>query len=158
MTAMVFTLDEELNLPRCLDSLAWCDDVIVIDSFSTDRTEAICKEKGARFYQHAFEGFGSQRNWAVDNCAPKHAWILMLDADERTTDELVDAIQSRKPGDELELAVIPLEGGEAQEGRAAVQCHGVALSASVVKASAKNSSSARPASSLKSRPSSSSIV
>ncbi len=89
VTAMVFTLNEELNLPRCLDSLAWCDDVIVIDSFSTDRTEAICREKGARFYQHAFEGFGSQRNWAVDHCAPKHEWILMLDADERTTDELV---------------------------------------------------------------------
>ncbi|MEO7330241.1 MAG: glycosyltransferase family 2 protein [Minicystis sp.] len=89
VTAMVFTLNEEQNLPRCLDSLAWCDDVIVIDSFSTDRTEAICKEKGARFYQHAFEGFGSQRNWAVDHCEPKHDWILMLDADERTTDELV---------------------------------------------------------------------
>jgi glycosyltransferase involved in cell wall biosynthesis len=89
VTAMIFTLDEELNLPRCLDSLRWCDDVIVIDSFSHDRTEAICKERGVRFYQHAFEGFGSQRNWAMEHTEPKYPWILMLDADERTTDELV---------------------------------------------------------------------
>lgn len=93
VTAMVFTLNEEQNLPRCLESLSWCDDVIVVDSFSTDRTEAICRKHGARFFQHAFEGFGSQRNWAVDNTSPRHAWILVLDADERVTPELVDEMR-----------------------------------------------------------------
>src|SRR5262252_6699414 len=82
VTAMVFTLNEEQNLPRCLESLRWCDDVIVIDSFSKDRTEEICRAAGVRFYQHAFEGFGSQRNWAIDHTAPKYDWILILDADE----------------------------------------------------------------------------
>jgi glycosyltransferase involved in cell wall biosynthesis len=90
VTAMVFTLDEEQNLPRCLESLRWCDDVIVIDSFSKDRTEEICRAAGVRFYQHAFEGFGSQRNWAVDHTSPRHDWILVLDADERVPDELVE--------------------------------------------------------------------
>ncbi|MFO0755033.1 MAG: glycosyltransferase family 2 protein [Byssovorax sp.] len=87
---MIFTLDEERNLPACLDSLAWCDDVIVIDSFSKDRTEAICRERGVRFYQHVFEGFGKQRNWAMDHTDPKHPWILMLDADEQTPPELAE--------------------------------------------------------------------
>jgi len=93
VTVMVFTLDEELNLPRCLESLRWCDDVIVIDSFSKDRTEQIARASGARFYQHVFEGFGSQRNWAVDNTSPKHDWILVLDADERVPDELVEEMR-----------------------------------------------------------------
>jgi len=98
VTAMIYTLNEEQNLPACLDALAWCDDVIVIDSFSTDRTEAICRERGVRFYQHAFEGFGSQRNWAADNTAPRHDWLLVLDADERVTDAMVAEMAQRLGG------------------------------------------------------------
>jgi glycosyltransferase involved in cell wall biosynthesis len=86
---MIFTLDEEIHLPSCLAAAGWCDDVIVVDSFSTDRTAEICREHGARFFQHAFTGFGDQRNWALEHCAPKHDWILVLDADERVTPELV---------------------------------------------------------------------
>jgi glycosyltransferase involved in cell wall biosynthesis len=93
VTVMVFTLNEEQNLPRCLESLRWCDDVIVIDSFSTDRTEEICRAAGARFYQHVFEGFGTQRNWAVSHAEPRHDWILVLDADERVPDELVEELR-----------------------------------------------------------------
>ncbi len=89
VTTMIFTLNEELNLPACLDSLQWCDDVIVVDSFSTDRTEVICRERHVRFFQNTFGGFGTQRNWALDNTSPKHEWILILDADERVTPELV---------------------------------------------------------------------
>ena len=85
---MIFTLDEEIHLPSCLKSLEWCDDVIVIDSFSTDRTRDICLAYGVRFFQHRFEGFGKQRNWALDNTSPEHDWILILDADERVPPEL----------------------------------------------------------------------
>ncbi len=88
VSVMIFTLNEELHLPRCLDSLRWCEDVLVVDSFSSDRTEAICRERGVRFYQHAFEGFGSQRNWALDNLALRHSWVLILDADERVPEAL----------------------------------------------------------------------
>jgi len=93
---MIFTLNEEVHLPACLASLKWCDDIIVIDSFSTDRSLEICRNFGARIYQRAFDGFGSQRNWALANTSPKHDWILILDADERVPEslavELRDAI------------------------------------------------------------------
>jgi glycosyltransferase involved in cell wall biosynthesis len=88
VTVMIFTLNEEIHLPSCLESLAWCDDVIVVDSYSTDRTREISSLANARFFQNRFEGFGSQRNWALDHAAPKHDWILILDADERPTPEL----------------------------------------------------------------------
>jgi glycosyltransferase involved in cell wall biosynthesis len=89
---MIFTLNEEIHLPSCLDALRWADDVIVIDSFSSDATETIARAHGARFFQHAFTGFGAQRNWALDNTTPRHDWILVLDADERVTPELADEI------------------------------------------------------------------
>jgi glycosyltransferase involved in cell wall biosynthesis len=85
---MIFTLNEEVHLPSCLAALAWCDDVIVVDSFSTDRTRTICEAAGVRFVEHAFEGFGSQRTWALDHAAPKFDWVLILDADERVPPEL----------------------------------------------------------------------
>lgn len=97
VSVMVFTLNEELHLPSCLAALAWCDDVIVIDSFSTDRTRAICETAGARFFQNRFTGFGDQRNWALANCGPRHAWVLILDADERVTPELVHEFETRLP-------------------------------------------------------------
>src|SRR5262245_55499715 len=87
-SVLIFTLNEELHLPFCFDSLGWSDDVIVVDSYSTDRTEAICRERGIRFVQHVFEGFGRQRQWAMDNLPTKHDWILILDADERVPEEL----------------------------------------------------------------------
>jgi glycosyltransferase involved in cell wall biosynthesis len=94
---MVFTLNEELHLPTCLAALAWCDDVIVVDSFSTDRTREICERCGARFFQNLFTGFGDQRNWALANTQPKYPWVLILDADERVTPELVQEFGKRLP-------------------------------------------------------------
>jgi glycosyltransferase involved in cell wall biosynthesis len=90
---MIFTLDEELHLPSCLAALSWTDDVIVVDSFSKDRTEAIARAASARFHQHAFEGFGRQRAWALENTNPKYEWILILDADERVMPELARELQ-----------------------------------------------------------------
>ncbi len=92
ISVMIFTLNEEIHLPGCLASLTWCDDIIVIDSFSTDATESICRQAGARFFQHRFDGFGKQRNWAIDNTHPKHDWLLILDADERVSADLAKEI------------------------------------------------------------------
>ena len=101
-SVMIFTLNEEVHLPACLAALDWCDDVIVVDSFSTDRSAEICQAHGARFYQHAFEGFGSQRNWALEHTEPKHEWVLILDADERVPPalarELAEIARSDPPG------------------------------------------------------------
>lgn len=99
VSVMIFTLNEEIHLPSCLGALRGFDDVIIVDSFSTDRTEHVSREAGARFFQHPFSGFGSQRNWALDATAPKHEWVLILDADERVTPELVNEMTALLVGD-----------------------------------------------------------
>jgi glycosyltransferase involved in cell wall biosynthesis len=102
VSVMVFTLDEEIHLPGCLASLDWCSDVIVVDSFSSDKTAAICASHGVRFFQHRFEGFGSQRNWALDHTQPVHPWVLILDADEKVPRDLaaeLAGIAARDPSE-----------------------------------------------------------
>ncbi|HMN05154.1 MAG TPA: glycosyltransferase family 2 protein [Flavobacteriales bacterium] len=92
LSAVIITLNEERNLDRCLRSLAGvADEVVVVDSFSTDRTEAIAKEHGARFVQHAFEGHIEQKNWAITQAS--HPWVLSLDADEALSPELAATIR-----------------------------------------------------------------
>jgi len=98
VTAVIFTLNEAVNLPHCLASLARFDEVVIVDSFSTDETQAIAAEFGASFYQNPFTGFGDQRNWALDNLSFRNDWLLILDADECVTPdmerELTQKIQS----------------------------------------------------------------
>jgi len=98
VTAMVFTLDEEIHLPDCLESLGWCDDIVVVDSYSTDRSVELSRQRGARVFQREFDGFGTQRNWALESTGPKHPWILILDADERVPPEMVRELAERLPG------------------------------------------------------------
>lgn len=98
VSAMVFTLDEEIHLPACLESLRWCDDVIVIDSFSKDRTVKIARDAGARVLQNRFSGFGDQRNWALATAAPRNPWVLILDADERVPPAMVGELRERLAG------------------------------------------------------------
>src|ERR1700754_454673 len=70
------------------------DDLHVVDSFSTDDTIALCRHHGAEVIQHAFENYGAQRNWAIDNLVLRYPWQLHLDADERLTPELIASIRS----------------------------------------------------------------
>lgn len=97
VSCLIYTLNEEVNLPHCLASLGWCSDVVVVDSFSTDRTEAIARAAGARFVQHTFTGFGDQRNWSFAQVPLKHSWALILDADERVPPELAVELARRIP-------------------------------------------------------------
>ena len=91
LTALVTTLNEEELLAGCLESLSWCDEVLVVDSFSTDRTEAIARSfPNVRFVAHTYHGSAAQKNWAMDRIESE--WILILDADERCTPELRDEI------------------------------------------------------------------
>jgi len=94
VSVMIFTLNEAIHLPSCLDALAWCDDVIIVDSFSTDETEGICRERGIRFVQRTFDGFGMQRNWALEGAGCKHEWVLILDADERVPSSLAGELRA----------------------------------------------------------------
>jgi glycosyltransferase involved in cell wall biosynthesis len=70
------------------------DDLHVVDSFSTDETVAFSRQHGAQVVQHAFESYGAQRNWAIDNLVLRYPWQLHLDADERLTPELIASIRS----------------------------------------------------------------
>jgi glycosyltransferase involved in cell wall biosynthesis len=92
VSVIIFVLNEEENLPQCLGSLDWCDDVLVVDSFSTDSTLKICGDRNISVAQHEFRGFGSQRNWALENLDISHDWVLILDADERVTRDLAQEL------------------------------------------------------------------
>lgn len=95
ISGLVITYNEESNLEDCLQSLKpVVDEIIVVDSFSTDGTEEIAKRLGARFIQNRFEGHIQQKNYAVD--LAKFDWVLSLDADERLSDELITEIKKIK--------------------------------------------------------------
>lgn len=93
ISVLILTKNEEQDLPGCLESVAWCDDVHVFDSMSTDGTAEIARSHGANFVQRVFDGYSSQRNAALDGLPFKHEWIFILDADERPTPELVREMQ-----------------------------------------------------------------
>ena len=88
ISVIILTHNEETNIGRCLDSVSWSDDILVVDSFSEDRTVEISKQHGARVIQRAFDDFSSQRNFASEQGNLKHEWVLHLDADEVVTPEL----------------------------------------------------------------------
>ena len=87
-SAVILTLNEERDLPACLASLATCDDIVVLDSGSTDRTAEIATGAGARVCTRRFDNFAGQRNHAQHAIAFRHPWVFHLDADERMTPEL----------------------------------------------------------------------
>jgi len=91
ISAAIITYNEEQNIGRCLESLRGiADEIVVVDSFSSDRTEAICISAGVKFVQHPFTGHIQQKNYALDQCA--HKWVLSLDADEELSEELRESI------------------------------------------------------------------
>ncbi len=83
ISVLILTKNEELDLPGCLESVSWSDDVHVFDSFSTDRTVEIAAALGAQVAQNKFEGYSLQRNKALSSLPWKYPWLLILDADER---------------------------------------------------------------------------
>ena len=85
---LILTKDEEVNISDCLESVAWCDDVVVLDSFSEDATCELASEAGARIFTRKFDDFGAQRNYALDEISFNHPWVFHLDADERFNEEL----------------------------------------------------------------------
>ncbi len=92
VSILVQTLNEEQNLPICLHSVAFSDDIVVLDSFSTDGTEQVARAAGARFFQRQYDGRAANQNWAVENIRFKHPWVYYTDADEVVTDELREEI------------------------------------------------------------------
>jgi glycosyltransferase involved in cell wall biosynthesis len=89
ISVVIITYNEEVNIRQALDSVRWCDNVIVVDSFSTDRTEAICSEyANVTFVKNRFVNLAQQRQFALDSGLVRHLWVLALDADEYVTPDL----------------------------------------------------------------------
>ncbi len=96
LTAVLIVLNEEAVLARCLKSIAWCDEIVVVDGGSHDRTRAIVFNADApwaghvKWFDRPWDGFKNQRNYALDQAT--HEWVLCLDADEECTEELRNRI------------------------------------------------------------------
>jgi glycosyltransferase involved in cell wall biosynthesis len=88
VSVLILTLNEEINLPKCLASVAWCDDIVVVDSFSTDKTVSIAEKFGARVVQRKLISWSEHQNWINQNISFKHKWVYYSDADEVVTDDL----------------------------------------------------------------------
>jgi glycosyltransferase involved in cell wall biosynthesis len=92
LSVYVIAYNDEPNLRACLESVAWADELVVVDSHSTDATETIAREFTDKVYQHEFHGFGRLRNEAVAHVT--HDWVFSLDTDERATKEVRDEIHA----------------------------------------------------------------
>jgi glycosyltransferase involved in cell wall biosynthesis len=95
LSLVIITYNEENNIARCIGSVGnLADEIVVVDSYSTDKTEAICRQYGAKFIRHIFEGHIQQKNYAITQATYPH--ILSLDADEALSDELRNSIYQVK--------------------------------------------------------------
>lgn len=91
LSAIIITRNEERDLPACLESLkGWVDEIVVVDNQSSDRTKEIAGSFGARVFDHEFQGYGPQKQFALEQAAGE--WVLNVDADERVTPALVSEI------------------------------------------------------------------
>jgi glycosyltransferase involved in cell wall biosynthesis len=93
ISVLILTKNEEQDLPGCLDSVAWSDDVHVFDSYSTDATAAIARSRGAHFTERPFDTYAAQRNAALQTLPFRYDWIFLPDADERPTPALIDEMR-----------------------------------------------------------------
>ncbi len=93
VSVLILTFNEEANLPACLEALAWCDDIVVVDSGSTDETVNLARAHGARILSRPFDTFAEQRNFGLDHGQFHHDWVLHLDADEIVTPAFIKALE-----------------------------------------------------------------
>jgi glycosyltransferase involved in cell wall biosynthesis len=96
LSVALITKNEEANLKRTLESVRWADEIVIVDSGSTDRSEEIAREFGAKFFTEEWKGFGAQKNSALAKCTGE--WVLALDADEEVSAELAAEIRALLSG------------------------------------------------------------
>jgi glycosyltransferase involved in cell wall biosynthesis len=104
ISVLILTKNEERDLPGCLASVVWCDDVHVFDSFSTDTTVEIARKAGGSITQRKFDNWSAHQNWGLANIHFKYPWVLYIDADERVSPELREAALAAGRDDALESA------------------------------------------------------
>jgi glycosyltransferase involved in cell wall biosynthesis len=103
ISVLILTKNEEQDLPGCLESVNWSDDIHVYDSFSSDRTAEIAVAAGAHITQRNFDNWSSHQNWGLANISFRYPWVLYVDADERVTPQLALSIQDvlKTPSDKV---------------------------------------------------------
>jgi glycosyltransferase involved in cell wall biosynthesis len=102
ISATIITFNEAENIREACESVGWADEIVVVDSASTDTTREIAAECGARVIVNPWPGFGAQKQFAVDRA--RHDWIFSLDADERVSPALQSSIEALRGNDETRLA------------------------------------------------------
>ncbi len=105
LSVILITKNEAANIRDCIQSISWADEIIVVDSGSTDGTVAIARQMGARVYEHDWPGFGPQKNRALDYADMD--WVFSNDADERVTPELRSELQAAMSGKTMDAFEIP---------------------------------------------------
>ena len=105
LSVIIITKNEAVNIRACIESVVWADEIIVVDSGSSDATVEICRELGAQVYVHDWPGFGMQKNRALGYATKD--WVFSIDADERVTHELREEIQSAMQRGQAEGYEIP---------------------------------------------------
>lgn len=93
ISVLILTKNEEQDLPGCLESIKWSDDIHVFDSYSDDRTVDIAENYGAVVTKRHFDNWSAHQNWGLENIPFKHPWVFYIDADERMTPELAENVQ-----------------------------------------------------------------
>src|SRR4029077_5990492 len=94
ISVLILTLNEDVNLEACLASVGWSDYIVVLDSYSSDRTLEIARAAGARIYQRHFDNERNQRTFGLQEISFKHPWVYTPDADEITPPEMRDEMLS----------------------------------------------------------------
>ena len=97
LSVLIPTNNEEDNIRDCIESVKWADEILIVDSFSSDRTLEIAKEYTDRIIQHEYINSATQKNWAIPQA--KYEWVLIVDSDERVTKELREEIEKALSGD-----------------------------------------------------------
>jgi len=97
ISACIITYNEEKNIEACLESISWVEEIIVVDSMSSDRTIELCRKHTEKVYQQEWQGHVKQKNYALDFA--RHEWVLCLDADERFSPELRQEIEQCLSGE-----------------------------------------------------------
>jgi len=105
LSVTIITLNEEQNIRDALESVKWADEIVVVDSGSTDKTVEICKEYTDKVFYNPWPGYMSQKNLAIDKAS--HAWIFSIDADERVTPLLASEIQEALKEPKADAYAVP---------------------------------------------------
>jgi glycosyltransferase involved in cell wall biosynthesis len=107
ISILILTKNEQKDLPQCLESVSWSDDVVVYDSFSTDETLQVAERFGARVVQRRFDNWAAHQNWGLSNVPFRNSWVFYIDADERMTPELAASIRAavENPGENVAFRV-----------------------------------------------------